>query len=445
MLRILFLFLAVISAALAIILAMPLLFVVAGVLALTLLVLWLMHVRRRRTPAPTQASSSVRLTREQELSSLGISEVRARGTVGIPDAHALAPENAQTHSPAPDESRDEAVAGDDAGEPTARPEPADGVRPAAVQRMATRRKSHGAHIGEDRFSMIMGPYLQSLRAAIGAQTVCLLKQDDFEPHYQIEVIVSLNSYARSGGNFSTRRPLISQASVQDVVVLDVNAEDLDQSDLGYYREPIKVRQIALALVPPSGDASAYLLLADSMNDTDLREPYRQGLLAQFAGLLRSILDMIELGGALDESGTLVRPRREIIEEEMERVRSDGRDLMFALVHLNDAEQIAAGGRIAVAAAERALEAVLKKSTDERVERFGELTFGVFRDVDQADAEQWAKSLQARLESERGALKGGVSIGIAVFNERHETPELFREDATEALREAYETGTCTIIE
>ncbi len=439
MLRILFLILAVISAALAVILNMPWLFVVAGALALTLLVVWLMHMRRRSKSSNPKAPDASTVSREQELASLGISEVRARGAGESRQPPPEGDRPPQSHASAttelPETDPNDQIEMEDA----------DGVRPATVQRMGTRRKSHGATLGEDRFSMIMAPFLQSLRAATGAQTVCLLKQEDVEPHYQIEVIVSLNSYARSGGNFSTRRPLLTTASHRDVVVRDVSSDDLDISDLGYYREPIKVRQVALAAVPPSGDSTAYILLADSMNDTDLREPYRQGLLTQFAGLLRAILDMIELDGTLDASGENARPRREIIEEEMARVRSEGGRLMLALVHLNDAEQIAAGGRIAVAAAERALEAALKKSPDDRVERFGELTFGVFHDDPEADAENFAHDLQQRLGADRGALKGGASIGIAVLADRHQTPESLREDVTEALREAYETGTCTIVE
>src|SRR5690554_2951895 len=79
MLRILFLILAVISAALAVILNMPWLFVVAGALALTLLVVWLMHMRRRGKSASPETSAATNLSREQELAALGISEVRARG------------------------------------------------------------------------------------------------------------------------------------------------------------------------------------------------------------------------------------------------------------------------------------------------------------------------------------------------------------------------------
>lgn len=444
MLRILLLLLAVISAALAIILDMTWLFGVAAALALALLGVWVMQVQKRRAPASSKPQTQAPMSREQELASLGITEVRARGAGQKRDREMSEEETV----PSLEEHSSAAAAGvpsTDGIDSTADRDHGDGVRPAAVQRMGTRRKTHGAHLGEDRFSMILGPYLQSLRAAIDAQTVSLLKQEDVEPQYQIEAIVSLNSYARSGGSFSTRRPLLAGTSQHDVTVVDVNEDDLAQSDLGYYREPIKVRQVAIAPVPPSGDSSTYVLLADSMNETDLREPYRQGLLTQFASLLRSILDMIELDGTLDSTGAPVRPRKEIIEEEMDRVREMDRHLMFALVHLNDAEQVAAGGRIAVAAAERALEATLKKASDERVERFGELTFGVFKDEQEADAEKWAHELQNRLNSGRGALKGGVSIGIAVLGDRHETPELLREDATEALREAYETGTCTIIE
>lgn len=441
MLRIFFLLLAVISAVLAVILDMPWLFAVAGALALTLLVVWLMQRRKRNAPMAPSTGAPAPGSREQELAALGISEVRARGA-GDPASRTLPAEGDRPpERPATQRASTSASGPESASEK----EPSDGVRPAAVQRMGTRRKTHGTALGEDRFSAIVSPYLQSLRASIGAQTVCLLKQEDIEPHYQIEAIVSLNSYARSGGNFTAREPLLTETSQPDVSVYDVGNGGLDPASLGYYREAIKVRQVAIAAVPPSGDAASYFLLADSMNETDLREPYRQGLLTQFAGLLRAILDMIELEEKLDASGDVARPRREIIQEEIERVRGEGTQLMFALVHLNEAEQIASGGRIAVAAAERALEAALKKSAEDRVERFGELTFGVFREDEEVDAEAWAQDLQERLDAGRGALKGGVSIGIAVLGDRHETPEMLRDDATEALREAYETGTCTIVE
>ena len=56
-----------------------------------------------------------------------------------------------------------------------------------------------------------------------------------------------------------------------------------------------------------------------------------------------------------------------------------------------------------------------------------------------------RAVQRVMAEESGWLEGGVSIGIAVLQDRHEGPNDLRADATEALREAYQTGACTILE
>jgi PleD family two-component response regulator len=53
-------------------------------------------------------------------------------------------------------------------------------------------------------------------------------------------------------------------------------------------------------------------------------------------------------------------------------------------------------------------------------------------------------LEADMAKEEGTLEGGVSVGAAVRRPRHDDPEALRTDATEALREAYKTGTCTVV-
>lgn len=438
MLRILLVILVVISSVLAVLLQMFELLGVAALLAVVLIGTWYMQWRRKknRTTKVSEAKQE-ESSREAELAALGISEVRPRGSK---------PEDAAEDIS--EDGHDESVAHPAvlAAEPKEDRVDTGGVRPAAVQRIGTRRRGKGVNIGvdDDRFATVLAPYLQSLRAAIGAQTVCLLKQEDIEPHYQIEAIVSQNAYARSGGQFTAREPLFQSAGRQEVVVMPVGRSGLDPASLGYYREQIKVKHVAVAAVPSSDGSAVHFLLADSMNDEDLNETYRRSILAQYAGVLRSILDMLELESSLDD-GEVPQPRREIVEEEMARAREDGKTLMFALVHLNDSEAIAADGRIAVAAAERALEAALRIASDDRVERFGELTYGVLHHSEDGKVEDWAQSLQQSLQSGRGALKGGTSIGIAVMRDRHESAESFREDATEALREAYETGTCTILD
>jgi len=60
-------------------------------------------------------------------------------------------------------------------------------------------------------------------------------------------------------------------------------------------------------------------------------------------------------------------------------------------------------------------------------------------------EPWAERLQEEMDGVGGLLTGGVSIGVAMLREDAQSPKQLRENATEALRMAYETGTCTIVE
>jgi hypothetical protein len=120
------------------------------------------------------------------------------------------------------------------------------------------------------------------------------------------------------------------------------------------------------------------------------------------------------------------------------------DLALVLVHLNRAESIARRGPEAVDTAEQLLRTRLEHfAPGQRVERFGELTYGLFPRQGLDEVETWAADLQDALAEETGELEGGVSVGVAVRSPRHDAQEL-RADATEALREAYETGTCTIV-
>lgn len=141
-----------------------------------------------------------------------------------------------------------------------------------------------------------------------------------------------------------------------------------------------------------------------------------------------------------------RPRGEIIAEEMEAADRVGSQLALVLVHLNRAEAIARAGHEAVVSAEETLRSRLKEaSPEQRVVRFGELTYGVFYHGGLHEVEPWAVNLQQQMDAATGELEGGASIGVAFRRHRHETPASLRADATEALREAYETGTCTIVE
>ena len=150
--------------------------------------------------------------------------------------------------------------------------------------------------------------------------------------------------------------------------------------------------------------------------------------------------------APDASEQKPRPRSEIIAEEMERADRNNTHLALVLVHLNRSESIARAGEEAVASAEEALRDRLRRAAPEqRVERFGELTYGVFFRGGLSHVEPWAINMQDQMDAATGELEGGASIGVAMRGPRHDTPEALRADATQALHEAYKTGTCTIIE
>jgi GGDEF domain-containing protein len=299
---------------------------------------------------------------------------------------------------------------------------------------------------EGSYRDILAPYLQALRASLDAQTVCLIKQADEARHYHIEGVVSLNAYARSGGDFATKVPLIqTRDSRSDVSVRRVSDDDFPAGSLGYYRESIAVRQLAVAAVPRPRSASSYFLLADSMQEGGLNQPRQRSLLSHFARLLGAILDQ---GGSVDalDAYDYVRPRRDIIVEEIELARKKDVPLALALVHLNNAEAVANRGEREIKEAESALASQLRRASREaRVERFGELTYGVFFRAVGPVVEDWAVKLQKELTKVAGPIHGGVSIGIALLQDRHRDADAFRQDATEALREAFETGTCTIVE
>jgi hypothetical protein len=306
---------------------------------------------------------------------------------------------------------------------------------------------------------VLGPFLESLRAALEARTVGLFVQEDVILEYRIEACASTEPEAQRRGTFETQSPLLTATmSRQPVTVRRMEADD--RTNLGYYGTPPAIEQIALAPVPQPDSASTVFLLADATAEVDLGASHARSLLERYAdtvGMLRdtdaSAADPVEdvPGGtspmspeASEEKTDQPRPRREIIAEEMTAADAGDDDLALVLVHLNRAESIARRGQEAVATAEHLLRTRLEHfAPGQRVERFGELTYGLFPRQGLDEVETWAADLQDTMAEETGELEGGVSVGVAVRSPRHDAREL-RADATEALREAYETGTCTIV-
>ena len=445
MIRVLFILLAVVATILAIVLQQPLLYVIAGVLLLAALASAILYMKQRsktkRDPyLPTSEPND-------DLGSLGILEIRPKGAQGVQpgDVAQASPAQPSLQSPtaAPLSAMEFGAPSKSQGRPHA----------AAVR---VRKKTHRSNlmvetVAEPHDREVLLPCLHALGAALSAYTVCVLRQDVTGLRYDVEAIISQSSFARSHGRFSTQVPLLSkQAPQKHVTVERVGEAGLSSKNLGYYREPIAVRQIALARVPVGDQDKTYLLVADTREDADFGTPQHLRLLEQFTHLIGVLLETPtkkpeateEEATATEDAvdGETLRPRREIIAEEMTHARSEQSPLALALVYLNLTGQDPA----AIARAEAGLETHLRATTpDGRIERFGELTFGVFQQTSARHLADWAVQVQSTTSD--SLLPGELSVGIALLQDRHLTPNELREDATAALREAYETGTCTILE
>jgi hypothetical protein len=336
---------------------------------------------------------------------------------------------------------------------------------------------------------VLGPLLEALRAAVDARTVALLAQEHVALTYRIEALASTHTDIRQQGTFDTQTPLVTATmSREDVTLRSLAHSQIAVEDLGYYTAPPTVDHLAVAPLPQPDSSTTTFLLVDTTASADLGTSRARTLLKRFTETVALLYDLdrtppapsdasraseasvADQSSAADEasvaeqSGTppadasagstdndtenetashAPRPRRELIAEEMHAVEATDTPLALALVHLNRAESIARRGEEAVSSTERLFEARLDQmAPTQRIERFGELTYGVFFHEAPEGVESWVADLEAAMAREQGELEGGVSVGVAVWSE--ETPEALRSAATTALRKAYETGTSTIV-
>jgi hypothetical protein len=324
---------------------------------------------------------------------------------------------------------------------------------------------------------VLGPLLEALRAAVDARTVALLAQEHVALTYRIEGLASTHPNIRQQGTFDTQTPLVTATmSREDVTLRSLAHSQIAVEDLGYYTTPPAVDHLAVAPLPQPDSSTTTFLLVDTAASADLGTSRARTLLKRFTKTIALLYDLDrtppapsdssgaeEASAASQASNTAPaddsvstdndaedkkasdppRPRRELIAEEMHAVEATDAPLALALVHLNRAESIARRGEEAVSSAERLFEARLDQiAPTQRIERFGELTYGVFFHEAPEVVESWVADLEAAMAREQGELEGGVSVGVALWSE--ETPEALRSEATKALRKAYETGTSTIV-
>lgn len=291
--------------------------------------------------------------------------------------------------------------------------------------------------------------MNAIQASVDGNTACLVKKEG-PGLYNIEAIVSQNPQAIKVGSSSLSATLIDDENIQDsaVTILEIKGSSSSYEKLGYYKIPVDIRQVAIARVKIPDNQDIYYLFIDALAWQDLDDPWQRLMISQFSTLLGTYMATPQPDEkALASDKLRLRPRREIIEEEIAKARETNQPLALALVYLNQAEEVAEEGPKAVRDAEKEFEQLLTEILDEvRIERFGELTYGVFHEDNVSEVEAWALLLQEEIESEGGFyFEKGVSIGIALLQERHKNADDLRADATDALRESFETGACTIIE
>ena len=433
------------STAITLFTILAILLIVAGVSALLL--------KRRRTQGASASGYQVQSSRspEDELSALGILDIRPKGATP-----AVASDLQEDVAPADDDIL-EAVIIDDVDEKGGEEHTFEAGEDEQVdsegevdderEEKDAEEPTSGSNRGGVSRREALFRLMNAVQASVDGYTACLIKRG-IDGRCHVEAFVSQHPQSLNDDSFALDTFFQDSKVLESAVtVIEVGTADVPMSTLTYYREPVSVRQLAIAPVKGTDSIATYFLVVDALAWQDLDDPWQRLMIGQFATLMGTFLSTPI---SQDDSGEFVRPRirprREIIAEEIENARGQSYPLALALIYLNSAEDVSKTGEKAVVDAERIMADRLTNAVNGgRMERFGELTYGVFFTDDVSEVEAWALQLQEELVREGHYFENGVSIGIALLQERHENADHFRADATEALREAFETGACTIIE
>ncbi len=441
MIRILLGVLVFLVAALAYLMELPYLYPVAGVLAFALLMSWAIVARNQRLDKLRSQIPQLRVSDkpEEELTALGILEIRERGdSVEFGDS-------VQEHKSGDEEApgAPESMAETSGTSTQTQAGNAPGTSGTSTQRQFTEfvrsdalRQSgqRPSSMPDPRSRAVLVPLLEGLRQALGAHSAGLARR--YRDACEFRLLAAAGEHwAKSPGEVfrSGSTPLVRDSL--SVSVRDVEEEDLPRRSLTYSSTPASIRQVAVAAVsdPP------LLLFVDTTVMNGLSHERVPVLLAQFVRTLGLLLRDVETG-----SGDK-RPRREIISEEMARARARDQQLALALVFLNRAEEIAGRSDAELEEADAVMSYSLQNaSKSNRVIQFGPLTYGVFINGGIDDVEMWDRRVHNTFGRAEGLLEGGISVGVAMLHPRHESADEFRDEAKHALVEAYNSGTPSVL-
>jgi len=419
MLRIFFSIMALVAAAITLLALGPLelidwwKFIPAGGLVLISLTLWIAtyasHFKRKKPQPVSQVGIP-----KQSLEDLGILEIRPRSSADSDDS-----------------SLDESIHGQSHSAP---PTPMESVQLSFLADQESDSSATDPHVAQlnaidplDKKVFI--PVLQGFRAAMNAHAVGIIRSME---DYQFKILANIGQdWIRSRGEIFVIKYDHLLKDSEKAAIHIVGSNDFQSNHLTYSRKPASITAIAISAIGKTGN---YLLF-----DTFAKEGF-------------SHPRVIELLTTFGEAYSLLlyrddpyRPRHEIIAEEMLSARMQKRELAFALVAPQKAEELSKTYKDFIGEIEQRLSECLDTVTNNgRVVQFGELLFGVFTDGRREYLEGWHKTLQSEISSHGGLLSGGVFIGIVVMTQSHPTSRELREEARRALLEAYSGPVSTVI-
>ncbi len=442
--RVLLLALAAITVALGVLMDTAWLLYAAGAFLLLAFVVLVALAAKRRARRAGQGRREAARSPEDELRSLGISDIRPKGSepapadrtprvppplapsqpdeAPLPTVAAVDPVVAPQAAGPQGVEPDEIVAGgaaatedDSPAEPPELPDPAPPVRDTADH-----------PFWETHSPTALSSFLRALWAAAEVQTA-LLAAAEPDGTYTLLGAQSHSPAARREGRLDA--PLFAEAAPERALTVFAAGDPLLRS-LPYYRVGTAVGEAAV--LPVSGDDGAYVLAADLAPDQTFTGRQRR-LLRGFADLLGTML----AHPPEEPAPSGVPTRRAVVADEMARARAEGHPLALALVYRADAEAVAETG--GVAEAERELRLLLEDAGGGRLEPFGELMFGAFLHDDREALDAWTARVRRR------AAEAGTPVGIGVARlADHADADALRADAANALAEALTADEAVVV-
>lgn len=433
--RFLIVALTVTTAALGIVLDNTiLLFIAGGFLVVSLLILFLLSSRRSQRRSQSGLAEATSRTREQELRELGLSEPRPKGSVlppgETPPSERFAPPpmeepiNEAKHkeglfqgeetSPSEYETTEPDLAELDPIEPDFEEDEED--LPVVLQ------IEDNAELWQSHSPTAFRSFLRACWASTEVLSALLVFREQ-DGSFSLLASQSHLKTIRNEGRFPADSLFSVATPSRPMTTLESNDPFL--RDLPYYRTKTNVG--CVGILPVQGPKELLYLVVDlTVNDLFFTDRQRT-LLLDYAALLQTMLAHPQA-----EPPSRVAPtRRAIISQEMSHARSNNIPLILALAYRADAESIENNGGTAIAEAERNFRLFLEDhSVNCRLERFGDLMYGVFINADPDVVEDWALRMQDAADAE------GIPLVLGAARMRDQVePDALRADAVNALSTA----------